>query len=212
MKKLHLLSLLLSLACASTPDYERGAYAPRPPAPTFSPSQDAPHTRGQPGYVNGQRVERSPNKRHVTPSEQPQMMAADGDERRTVELMLTEDVPEETPDGISDALYEKCWKDLLKMMRSERDDILRMSPEEVRCMRNRVLAHCGARKNRQYADRTGEKYDATFEDYMAGEENRKACGKRHQYWTGRVTDYVNKFTQHGDDILGWLPTTRTRGN
>jgi hypothetical protein len=213
LKKLHLLfPVLLSIACASSPDYERGAYAPRPPAPTFTPSQDAPHTTGQPGYVGGRRVERSPNRRHVTPSDHPQMMAADGDARRAVELMLSEDEPRDTPEGIPEALYEKCWKDLLRMMQADRDEMLRMSPEEVRCLRNRVLAHCGARQLSKLADRTGEKYDDTFEDFMAGAENRKACGKKHESWTGRVTDYINKYVRHGDDILGWQPSTPTRGN
>lgn len=209
MKKLHLLSLLTLSACSSSSQYERDAYMPRP-APTFDPMTDAPHTVGQPGYVNGQRTERSTNRRYAAPSKEPQMMAADGDDRRTVELMLTEAVPETTPEGIERADYAKCWKDFLKMANRERDALLRFSPEEVRCMRNRVLAHCGTRQVVKRAERAGEKYDPTFEDFMAGAVNRTACGKSHEFWTDRVANVINKFNQHGDDILGWQPSTTDR--
>ena len=208
MKKLSMLFIpaALMLGCASGSQYERGAYTVRPPpASTFSPTQDAPHTMGQPGYVNGQRVERSPNRRYASPSATPQMMAADGDNRRTVELMLSEDVPEETPEGIERSDYEKCWEDLLKMMGRDRDALLKFYSKEVQCLRNRVLAHCGARQNAARAKNTGERYDDTFEDFMASAPARKACGPNHEHWTARVSEYIRNYTRHGDDILGWRP-------
>lgn len=209
MKKLHLLflpALLALAACSSSSPYERGAYTVRPPpASTFSPTEDAPHTTGQPGYVNGRRVERSPNKRYTAPSAEPQIMAADGDDRRTIELMLDEPVPEETPEGIPDVEYAKCWNDLRRMMKRDRDALLKFYPKEVQCLRNRVLAHCGGRQNEARAKKTGEKYDDTYEDFMASAPARKACGPNNEHWTDRVSEYIRKYTQHGDDILGWRP-------
>ena len=193
---------LLAVACSSGSQYERGTYTTPVRAPSFSPAEDAPHTRGQPGYVNGQRVQRSPNRRYAEPSREPQMMAGDGDSRRAVGLMFSEPVPEETPEGITDAEYAKCWKDIQKMMRNEREAILKFAPEEVRCMRNRVMSHCGSRK---IEHRAGPEAAGAFEDYMADEENIKACGTRHQYWTKRVSEYMNRFNQFGDDVLGWRP-------
>lgn len=190
----------LALGCSSGTQYERGAYTPPVRAPTFSPAEDAPHTRGQPGYINGQRVERSPNKRYVEPSREPQMMAADGDERRAVELMFNEPVPKETPPGIERKQYEQCWKDFLNMMRNERDDVLSFSSNEVRCLRNRVIAHCGARKIQKAK---GDDATQTFEDYMADKDNEKNCGKRHQFWTDRVTKQMLKMEEFGEDVLGW---------
>lgn len=206
MKKLSLpLPFLLALACSSSSQYERGAYTPRPPAPTFNPTTDAPHTTGQPGYVNGQRVERSPNKRYATPSDQPQMMAADGDARRTVELMLKESVPDTTPEGIGRDDFAACWKDIQKMMSRERDLLLTFSPQEVRCLRHRVLAHCGARKNEWKAKHEGLKYSPAFEDFMASDAHKRACGKRGEFRTERTIGPGNRFMQSGDDTLGWRP-------
>lgn len=197
---------LFSVACSSGTQYERGAYTPPVRAPAFDPMTDAPHTRGQPGYVNGQRVERSPNRRYVEPSREPQMMAADGDARRTVELLLAEDVPGDTPEGIEDAEYAKCWKDIRRMLKDNREWVLKFSPEEVRCMRHKVLAHCGARQIEGRILKAREDYDGTFEDFMASKGPRqKACGKRDRYVTDRVVDMSNKLMRHGDDVLGWRP-------
>lgn len=205
MKKLLLLPLF-AVACASSPDYARGAYTPRaPPAPTFSPTQDAPHTKGQPGHVGGRGVSRSANRRHVAPSARPQMVAADGDARRTVELMLQEPAPSATLEGIEAEAVAICWADILKMLNAERDLFLSFSPQEVRCLRHIVLAHCGARQNEKRAKRDGKKYDPAYEHFMASQAGVKACGKRGEFMSNRVTDPYRRFTRHGDDVLGWRP-------
>lgn len=196
---------LLPAACAAPTQYERGAYVVRPPpASTFNPAEDAPHTAGQPGYIDGRRVERSPNKRYVSPSAEPQMMAADGDDRRAVELMFSEPVPTKTPAGVEDAEYAKCWKDFQKLLDRERDAILKFSPEELRCMRYKVLSHCGARLIEGRTSAVGKQYDSTFEDLRASKQ-KTACGKRDEFITRRVVDYNNEFNRYGDDVLGWRP-------
>jgi hypothetical protein len=76
---MHRLLPLLFLACASsTPaHYERGTYRPAPPA--FSPTQDAPHTVGQPGHLRApQEYPRSPHARVLPPSPEPGLWAGDG--------------------------------------------------------------------------------------------------------------------------------------
>lgn len=206
MKKLHLLPLFTLFACASSSQYERGAYMPPPSAPAFNPATDAPHTTGQPGYVNGQRADRSPNHRYVTPSKEPQMMAADGDDRRAVELMFSEPVPDETPDGIEGKEYAKCWKDIQRMLKDNRDATLTFSPEEVRCVRHKTLAHCGARQIERRTKEAGDEYDGKYEDFMASRDQRvKACGKRDKYNTERVVNMGNRLMDRGDDDLGWRP-------
>jgi hypothetical protein len=75
---MHRLLPLLFLACASsTPaQYERGTYRPAPPA--FSPTQDAPHTVGQPGHLHQpQEYPRSPHARVLPSSPEPGLWAGD---------------------------------------------------------------------------------------------------------------------------------------
>lgn len=70
--------VLVALAgCASGPPttYARGA--PGPTAPTFRPSQDAPHTVGQPGHLRPAQLPRSPHKRVLPPSTEPGIYAGD---------------------------------------------------------------------------------------------------------------------------------------
>ncbi len=207
MKSLSLLLIpaALLLGCSSGTQYERGAYMPRPPAPTFDPMTDAPHTTGQPGYVNGQRVERSPNRRYSEPSREAQMMAADGDDARTVELMFSEPVPKDTPKGIKRDEFSKCWQDFLSMMQGERKALAKFSPGELRCMRHKVISHCGARQIEGRLLREGKEYDSTFEDLRV-EQRAKACGRRDEFNTGRVVDFGNTFMNYGDDELGWRPS------
>jgi hypothetical protein len=194
---------LIAVACSSGSQYERGAYTPPVRAPTFSPAEDAPHTRGQPGYVNGQRVERSPNRRYVEPSNEPQMMAADGDDNRAVELLINEPVPKATPDGIEDAEFAACWRDFDLLARGNKRELLTWSPEEVRCLRHKVLSHCGAR---MIEKRKARKYDPTFEDEMASKKKR-ACGRNDEFNTSRVVDFGNRMMEHGDSNagFGWRP-------
>ena len=197
---LPLVAAFVTSACSGPTQYERGAYSTPVRAPAFDPATDAPHTTGQPGYVNGQRVDRSPNRRYAEPSRDPAMMAADGDARRAVELMFSEPVPKETPPGIARDEYVQCWKDFIRLMNNERDAILAFSPEEVRCLRNRVLAHCGARKVHK---RAGGTSSFEYEDYMAGVDNARTCGKRHQFWTARVTKHMVHMEELGDEVYGW---------
>lgn len=75
---MHRLLPLLFLACASTSptEYERGTYRPAPPA--FNPTQDAPHTTGQPGHLRTpQEYPRSPHTRVLPPSREPGLWAGD---------------------------------------------------------------------------------------------------------------------------------------
>lgn len=203
MKRIILMVAVLStLACSSGTQYERGAYITPVRAPAFDPVTDAPHTTGQPGYVNGQRVERSTNKRYAPASKEPQMMAADGDSQRAVELMFSEPVPDETPDGLKDSEFAKCWRDFQRLLERERDAVLKLSAEEVRCMRHVVLAHCGARQVEARTLAVGKKYDDTFEDFQASRQ-RRVCGKKDEYHTRRAVDLRNKMMTYGDDVLNW---------
>lgn len=199
----HTLPLLaaLALGCSSGTQYERGAYATPVRAPTFSPAEDAPHTRGQPGYVNGQRVQRSPNRRYVEPSREPQMMAADGDSQRAVELLIDEPIPKSTPDGIEEKEFAKCWRDFDLLARGNKRELITWSPEEVRCLRHKVLSHCGARMIER---RKARNYDPTFEDEMASKKRRtRACGRKDEFNTDRVVDWANRMMDHGDSNAGF---------
>jgi hypothetical protein len=203
LKRLALSFLALSaVACSSGSQYERGAYTTPVRAPAFDPMTDAPHTTGQPGYVNGQRVERSPNRRYVEPSREPQMMAADGDDARAVELLINEPLPK-SPKGIEDNEFSACWRDFDLLARGNKRELLTWSPEEVRCLRHKVLWHCGAR---MVEKRKARKYDATFEDEMAS-RMKKVCGRKDEFNTRRVVDYANRMMEHGDSNagFGWRP-------
>lgn len=191
----------LALGCSSSSQYERGAYTTPVRAPAFDPATDAPHTRGQPGYVNGQRVERSPNKRYVEPSREPQMMAADGDDKRAVELLINEPVPKATPDGIKDEEYATCWRDFGRLALDNKRHLLTFSPEEVRCLRHKVLSHCGARKVQK---RTTKDYDDTFEVAMADKKRTaRTCGRKDEFNTRRVVDFANHMMNYGDSNAGF---------
>lgn len=195
----------LALGCSSGHQYARGAYATPVRAPAFSPAEDAPHTRGQPGYVNGQRVERSPNKRYVEPSREAQMMAADGDARRTVELLINEPVPKDTPPGIEDKEFAACWRDFGRLALDNKRHLLTFSPEEVRCLRHKVLSHCGARKVER---RTPDDYDPTFEDQMISRKRtQRVCGRKDEYNSDRVVEFGNRMMDYGDSSagFGWRP-------
>lgn len=202
MKRLILPLLALSaVGCSSGTQYERGAYTTPVRAPAFDPMTDAPHTTGQPGYVNGQRVERSPNRRYVEPSREPQMMAADGDSERAVELLINEPVPKSTPDGIEDNEYAACWRDFGRLALDNKRHLLSFSPEEVRCLRHKVLWHCGARKVEK---RKAGKYDPTYEDGMASRKRTpRACGRRDEFNTDRVVDFANLMMDYGDSNAGF---------
>lgn len=206
MKRFILSFLALSaVACSSGHQYERGAYTTPVRAPAFSPTQDAPHTTGQPGYVNGQRVERSPNRRYVEPSREPQMMAADGDSARAVALVIDEPLPKATPAGIDDKEFAACWRDFDLLARGNKRELLTWSPEEVRCLRHKVLSHCGARKVER---RKAERYDPTFEDEMASKKRTtRACGRKDEFNTGRVVEFGNRMMDYGDSSagFGWRP-------
>lgn len=206
MKRIILSFLALAaVACSSGTQYERGAYTTPVRAPAFDPMTDAPHTTGQPGYVNGQRVERSPNRRYVEPSREPQMMAADGDSKRAVELIIDEPLPKAQPKGIEDKEFAKCWRDFDLLARGNKRELITWSPEEVRCLRHKVLSHCGAR---MVEKRGARKYDSTFEDEMASKKKTtRSCGRKDEHNTSRVVDYANRMMDHGDSNagFGWRP-------
>lgn len=76
----HLLLIFaLFLGCASAPDtpvtYQQGAYRPAPPR--FVPSQDAPHTVGQPGHVRQPGVYVEPGPRPSPVPHTPQTVRED---------------------------------------------------------------------------------------------------------------------------------------
>lgn len=202
MKRIILSFLAMAaVACSSATQYERGAYTTPVRAPAFDPMTDAPHTTGQPGYVNGQRVERSPNRRYVEPSREPQMMAADGDNKRAVELIIDEPLPKAPPKGIEDKEFAKCWRDFDLLARGNKRELLTWSPEEVRCLRHKVLSHCGAR---MVEKRGARDYDSTFEDEMASKKKTtRACGRKDEFNTSRVVDYANRMMDHGDSNAGF---------
>lgn len=195
----------IAVGCSSGHQYERGAYTPPVRAPTFNPTQDAPHTAGQPGYVNGQRVERSPNRRYVEPSREPQMMAADGDSERAVELVINERLPKSTPAGLEDEEYAACWKDFWTLAYSNKRVLMTFSPEEMRCLRHGFLWHCGSRKIEK---RKGDEPDSTYENKMAMKRvTKRACGVDDEHSTRRVVDWLNRMIDHGDSNagFGWRP-------
>lgn len=202
MKRLILSFLALAaVACSSGTQYERGAYTTPVRAPAFSPTQDAPHTTGQPGYVNGQRVERSPNRRYVEPSREPQMMAADGDSARAVELLINEPLPKSTPAGLEDEEYAACWKDFWTLAYSNKRILMTFSPEEFRCLRHGFLWHCGSRKIEK---RKGDEPDSTYENKMAMKRVTKgACGVDDEHSTRRVVDWLNRMIDYGDSSAGF---------
>lgn len=195
----------IAVGCSSGHQYERGAYTPPVRAPTFNPTQDAPHTAGQPGYVNGQRVERSPNRRYVEPSREPQMMAADGDSERAVELVINERLPKSTPAGLEDEEYAACWKDFWTLAYSNKRVLMTFSPEEMRCLRHGFLWHCGSRKIEK---RKGSEPDSKYENAMARKRvTKSACGVDDEHSTPRVVDWLNRMIDHGDSNagFGWRP-------
>lgn len=191
-------------ACSGPSQYERGAYTPPVRAPTFSPAEDAPHTAGQPGYVNGQRVQCSPNKRYVEPSKEPQAMAADGDDRRAVELLINESVPKDTPLGLGEREFALCWNDFRRLVTDNQRWLLTFSPEEFRCMRHGVLWHCGSRQIAKRKSKDSERINWAFEDEMARKQTTKrVCGRNDEFITSRVVDFGNKMKDYGDNHMGW---------
>lgn len=202
MKRFILSFLALSaVACSSGAQYERGAYSTPVRAPAFSPVEDAPHTRGQPGYVNGQRVERSPNRRYVEPSNEAQMMAADGDSERAVELLINEPVPKSAPLGLEDEEYAACWRDFWTLAYANKRVLVTFSPEEMRCMRHGFMWHCGSRKIEK---RKGDDPDSAYENAMARKRvTKRACGVDDEHSTSRVVDWLNRMIDHGDSNAGF---------
>lgn len=234
MTRIALLLLLsLSSACVSTPEkapLRRGVTVRPVPAPVFTPTEDAPHTRGQPGAIDpdGKTLPPSPNKRQAQPRRdgQPQLMAADGDDARAVALMLTAPVPA-TPEGIAPSAWVKCWRDFQRLARED-ERFRALTHEEAKCLRNRVLSHCGARMI-EHADagnedflkrfpprpmdaqgqsprsgRTAGVYDEhAFTEAMDGRRNARVCGPNHEYWTDRVGRIAPDMTERGDDKLDW---------
>jgi hypothetical protein len=199
-------ALALATGCSSTREYERGAYAPAVPAPTFSPAQDAPHTTGQPGYLPVPRAPRGTDRRIAPARPYPQMMAADGDERRAILLLLDEPVANPGTDSITQRDFAACWKDFKALAEKWRADVLKMSKAEVLCLRHKVLAHCGARKNERKAKAERTPYDGTWEDIMANAHHqRHVCGPDDLYESDRVVKLWNKMLDEGDDHMGWRP-------
>lgn len=192
----------LALGCSSGSQYERGAYTPPVRAPAFDPATDAPHTRGQPGYVNGQRTQRSPNKRYVEPSREPQMMAADGDDARAIQLMCDEPVPNVNGDDAINEDFAKCWKDFQKMIKERERKMKGMSKEEMVCLRHHVLTECGISKSKARARVDGVHREGAFEAIMAA-ANRARCGPGDVFYTRTVLMFHQKFNEQGRFDYGW---------
>lgn len=220
--------LLLTTACASTP--ERYDYSgSTPTAPTYTPAGAGAPARGQPGAVDPDRktLPRSPNRRTVEPRRdgQPQFIAADGDDARTVALMLSEPVSP-APEGIAPSAWGKCWRDFQRMAQQQARFRALTSPE-AKCLRLLVLNHCGARMveaaesgNEDFLSRyppepstrtggprgerpAGTYSQSAFEDATTTRRHARMCGREHEFWTERVTALMRYMTQHGDDVLGW---------
>jgi hypothetical protein len=90
MRPIHAVLMLFLSACAAGPEYHQGAYRPAPPM--FVPSQDAPHTVGQPGHLRPQKdYPKSPHKRPLPPTREPGIWAS------------------EDPDSAFASIYDKPW-------------------------------------------------------------------------------------------------------
>jgi hypothetical protein len=75
-----ILAVLFLAACAPTQptEYQQGAFRPAPRPPAFTPSQDAPHTTGQPGHVGAPTTyPRTPHKRLLPPTAEPTIYGGD---------------------------------------------------------------------------------------------------------------------------------------
>lgn len=141
MKALSLLLLALC-ACAGPPrTYRQGA----PMAPAFSPMEDAPHTLGQPGYVEPSGIPRSPYIRVLPPTKEPGLWASSAP--RTVPavrligevLALDTDPQEDTAPAISCALRAQA---VFETDEALAERVLSISSEARGCLAALVLLEC----------------------------------------------------------------------
>lgn len=142
MRTVLLLTVALLPACASDSAYERGTTVRPPPTrPAFRPSEDAPHTTGQPGHERGRSVPRSTDRRVLPPESTPGIWASDGDARRAMELRICRPVPGRVPDGASRQMWHLCWSDVVELLRAE-DAVFNLSEAEMECLRHLLLSDC----------------------------------------------------------------------
>ncbi|MFP2963363.1 hypothetical protein ACLEPN_37825 [Myxococcus sp. 1LA] len=135
-----LVCLLLS-ACAGPDAYERTAVRPPPPtrAPRHNPAEDAPHTKGQPGYVDsaGRHVPRGKDRRHLPPSERPGIWASDGDERRASALQTPAPMADSRPAGVPKSARDFCRQEAARLAQQAGAEGL--DPRVRRCLEDRFL-------------------------------------------------------------------------
>lgn len=154
---LRLLPFLLLLACASSPDtYQRGAYRPVSPNPTFNPSQDAPHRTGQPGHVRPRPVvPLSPHTRVLpqTPETRQHPGLWSGDQPRAARAppwrgwpttvlgvdLFVHDLPAPWQEKVQECAYlisRVTEEDVMKRA------LQRLSVTEIQCLVARLNAYC----------------------------------------------------------------------
>lgn len=152
---MRFLILLFLTACAtSAPSrYEQGAFRPAPPV--FVPSQDAPHTVGQPGYVTppASQPERSPHTRVLpeTPETRREPGLWAGDEpKATVD---DEDGPRQKKKpnrpqrtDVKTKVSKECMSEIFavtsKLNIYEDARMRRATLEEMRCFHLRIMQVC----------------------------------------------------------------------
>lgn len=214
-----LVVLLLLTACASTPEYERGTLT-RPPsqAPSFRPELDAPHKVGQPGQQRTPGVSRSTDRRVLPPEERPGIWASDGDARRALILRMRRQLPGRVPDGITPALWKRCWEDVVSLMVDEPAAYF-LTEAELECLRQRLLATCGehwiGRLETAQKRRAEERGDVAFLQQWNGDVNYKDWEdamidrRRHRRCDGpgadteRVGGLYGSLANHGLATKGW---------
>lgn len=150
----YLLLALFLAACASTPErYDYDGRPARMPTPTFNPAEDAPHQVGQPGHIDPDRktLPRSPNRRVLQPTKDGRggiYNADSNDEQPAVKLAhLMQPVPE-TPDGITEGAWTRCWVDVQQCLLND-SRARAVSQVEFNCHRWLIVTACGG----IYADR-----------------------------------------------------------
>jgi hypothetical protein len=179
------LLLLLTVSCAAPQrEYHQGAY--RPVAPTFVPSQDAPHTVGQPGHVRPDvYVEPGPRPSRVLPqtpatAREPGLWG--GDEPTTTAgpavlgiLLWAPDEPR-SPDSAQISSICGTMIDAGMGHAKTRKAAEALAEDKQECFVAKMLLFCAEELGKTYPSPT----DATFKRIMATKKTahdwtRRAC-------------------------------------
>lgn len=222
MRTVLMLAVVMLSACASDSAYERGTARP-PAAPAFRPELDAPHRTGQPGQTDGRGlVPRSTDKRVLPPEERPGIWASDGDERRAFVLRMKRPVPGSVPDGITAAMWKRCWNDVVALLVDE-PAVYFLTEAEMECLRQRLLATCGehwiGRLETAQKRRKAERGDVAFlqewdgevsykgwEDAMVNRRRQRRCNTPGAD-SERAGNLYGGLANHGLDTKGWPRVT-----